>query len=369
MLMAHTAAAAASATFSRPAEWDRQSHVIMAWPGHNDYYTENPGDLKPATKEISAIAEAVALFEPVTLLVNSDQLDEAKKRFKKSGQITLVPVPIDEYALDLWMRDMAPTYVVDSVQQALSGVDYNFNGWGGKYPVDADESLASIILNTSHVPQIASTIVTEGGSLEVDGEGTLIITESSILNSNRNPKQSRADVEAELRHTLGVEHIIWIPGRKGLDVTDCHIDGLARFISPGCVLLSKPNEPDNGPWTQIYNEARQILSDATDARGQRLEVVEITEASMYSIGLDGRTLQDIEDGKEDAPALNYVNYLLVNDGVIFPQFGDKKADVAALKVMKSLYPDRDVEPVFITELPMLGGGIHCSTQEVPLART
>lgn len=217
-------------------------------------------------------------------------------------------------------------------------------------------------------PRVASSLVTEGGSLEVDGDGTLLITESSLINDNCNPGKSKEDVEAELRRTLGADKIIWIPGRKGLEITDSHVDGLVRFVAPGKVLLSKPSELDDSAWTKIYDEAFDILSNSTDARGRHLEIVEIVEADMYSIGLDRQTLKDIESGKEDSPALSYVNYLLVNDGVIFPQFGDKKADAAALKVIRNLYKNREVEPVYIEELPMLGGGIHCSTQEVPVPR-
>ncbi|KAJ4155082.1 hypothetical protein LMH87_000347 [Akanthomyces muscarius] len=215
------------------------------------------------------------------------------------------------------------------------------------------------------IPRVCSSLVTEGGSLEVDGEGTLLITESSVLNDNRNPGQSRQDIEAELARTLGIKKFIWIPGRKGLEITDGHIDGIARFMAPGHVLLSRPSELDDSVWTRIYEEAYDVLRNSTDAKGRKLQITEITEADMNHIGLDEEELDDINAGKEDAPALTYVNYLLVNDGIIFPQFGDNKADAAALKVIRSLYKDRDVEPVYIQELPFLGGGIHCSTQEVP----
>lgn len=362
-------AQAAAASFYRPAEWDRQSRTILAWPGQNEFFADNPEDLKAATEDVFAIVEAVALFEPVTLLVGTDRLQEAEKRFRKSKQVKLLP--IDGYKLDLWMRDMAPVYVVNDDDKAarMYGVDFNFNGWGNKYPVESCVSLASKILDDMNVERVASSLVTEGGSLEVDGEGTLLITESSILNDNRNPGKSRQDVEAELRRTLGVEKIIWIPGRKGLEITDSHVDGLVRFVSPGKVLLSKPSELDDSVWTKMYDEAYGILSNSTDAKNRRFEIVEIAEADMYSIGLDRKTLKDIESGKEDSPSLSYVNYLLVNGGVIFPQFGDKNADAAALKVIRKLYgKDRDIEPVFIEELPMLGGGIHCSTQEVPVPK-
>ncbi|OAQ58316.1 agmatine deiminase [Pochonia chlamydosporia 170] len=361
---------AVTAAFFRPAEWEKQSQVIMAWPSaENDAY-EGKSDLDSATRDVSAIAESVALFEPVTLLVTEDRYEEAETRFKNSSGKIHVKAIQGYPKLDLWMRDMAPTFVVndDDNDAKLYGVDFNFNGWGNKYPVGQCLSLAAKILYDMHTPGTKSSLVTEGGSLEVDGEGTLVITESSILIDNRNPGKSRQDVEAELRRTLGIEKFIWIPGRKGLEVTDGHIDGLARFVSPGHVVLSKPSKLDDSVWTKIYDEAYDILYNATDAKGRQLKITEITEADMYAVGMDPKILKDIESGEQDSPAYNYVNYLLVNGGVIFPQFGDKKADAAALKTIRGLYKDREVEPVYIEDLPFLGGGIHCSTQEVPVPK-
>lgn len=368
IIMAHSAAA----SFFRPAEWDRHSGVIMAWPSAaNDAYLDDARGLKDVTKDITTIAEAVALFEPVTLVVAPERLSEASSRFKRAKNITLLPV--DGYPkLDLWMRDMAPTFVVndDDRDAALHGVDFNFNGWGHKYPTGTHNSLAGLLGQRMSVPTVSSWLVGEGGSLEVDGDGTLLITESSVLNDNRNPGRTKAQTEAELRRTLGVGKIIWIPGRRGLEVTDGHVDGLVRFVAPGRVLLSRPSsvEDESDVWVQVYQEAYDVLARETDARGRRFQITEIVEADLDSMGVDRATRRDIESGKEDYPSLTYVNYLLVNDGVIFPQFGDRKADKAALKVMEALYPEREIEPVRIYELPFYGGGIHCSTQEIPIPR-
>ncbi|TQV91184.1 hypothetical protein V2A60_009374 [Cordyceps javanica] len=369
----------AHAKFFRPAEWDRQSGVIMAWPASaNDAYLDDKQGLKDVTKDITAIAEAVALFEPVTLVVVPERLEEAESRFKRSKNITLLPV--DGYPkLDLWMRDMAPTFVVndDDDDARLHAVDYNFNGWGNKYPTGTSNSLARIIAGSRNVPAVPSSLVTEGGSLEVDGDGTLLVTESSVLIDNRNPGRGKAQAEEELRRTLGVDKIIWLPGRRGLDITDGHVDGLVRFVAPGRVLLSRPpssssTAADDGggedPFVQMYREAYDILARSTDARGRRFHITEMGEADLDRLDVDRHTRRDIESGKEDYPSLTYVNYLVVNDGVIFPQFGDRKADKAALKVIQDAYPSREIEPVYIYELPFYGGGIHCSTQEIPIPR-
>lgn len=358
-------AVTASAMY-RPAEWDHHDEIIMAWPSiENDAYADKGGsrDLVAATRDISAIAEAVAEFEQVTLLVTPDRLREAKKRFKYDKDDIIIQ-PVHDYPkLDLWMRDMAPTFVFDGCH--LSGVDYNFNGWGNKYPVNVSKSLASQVCDNMDLPRISTWLVTEGGSLEVDGEGTILITESSVINQNRNSGKTRKEIEDELRRTIGVSKVIWLPGIKGGDVTDGHVDGLARFVAPGKVVISKPNTLDNSQFSAVFNEARSILSNVTDSHGRRLEVIEMVEADLYSLGLDRGTLKDIESDKMDYPSLSYVNWLLVNGGVIFPQFGDEKADAAALKIIRDLYKDRRVITVRLDELPFLGGGIHCSTQEVP----
>ncbi|KAJ5131596.1 agmatine deiminase [Penicillium atrosanguineum] len=350
----------------RPAEWDRHDEIIMAWPSiENDAYADKGGsrDLAAATKDISAIAEAVAEFEQVTLLVTPDRLKEAKNRFKHDADDIIIQPIYDYPKLDLWMRDMAPTFVFEGCH--LSGVDYNFNGWGNKYPVNASKSLTSQVCDNMDLTRISTWLVTEGGSLEVDGDGTLLITKSSIINENRNPGKSQRQIEDELRRTLGVSKIIWLPGVKGGDITDGHVDGLARFVAPGKVVISKPNTLDDSQFSTVFTEARLILSNATDSRGRRLEVIEMVEADLYSLGLDRGTLKNIESSEEDYPSLSYVNWLLVNGGVIFPQFGDKKADAEALKIIRDLYKDRQVMTVRLDQLPFLGGGIHCSTQEVP----
>ncbi|OAA58213.1 Peptidyl-arginine deiminase, Porphyromonas-type [Cordyceps fumosorosea ARSEF 2679] len=372
-----TMAHLATANFFRPAEWHKHSGVIMAWPAAaNDAYRDDKQGLRDVTKDISTVAEAVALFEPVTLVVVPERLAEAEARFRhpsSSSSFNITLLPVDGYPkLDLWMRDMAPTFVVndDDADARLHAVDFNFNGWGHKYPTDARQSLARTIAGRRSIPVVPSWLVTEGGSLEVDGDGTLLITESSVLIENRNPGRARADVEAELRRTLGVETIVWLPGRRGLDITDGHVDGLARFVAPGRVLLSRPSSTDDedDPFVQMYREARDILARSTDARGRRFRVTEVVEADLRKIGADRQTRKDVESGREDYPALTYVNYLVVNDGVVFPQFGDRKADKAALRVIQDAYPDREIEPVYIYELPFYGGGIHCSTQEIPVPR-
>ncbi|KAK5997864.1 Agmatine deiminase [Cladobotryum mycophilum] len=358
------------AVLRRPAEWLHHARTILAWPSKAGYMSRYPDSIHRATNDVSSIASAVAHFEPVTLLVDHQRYAAAEHwlRFASTPyQIQIHPVPGQ---LDLWMRDIAPVYVLrhgPDGQHSVCGDDFNFNGWGNKYLTPTTDKLARHLLQGTYTERVESSIVIEGGAIEIDGEGTLVATESSLINDNRNPGKTRQDIEAELRRTLGVEKFIWIPGRKGLEVTDCHIDSLVRFVKPGLVLLSKPNKMDKSEWTDIYTEARDILANSTDARGRQLSMVDILEADLYSIGLDRLTLQALETGEEEPAALSYVNYHLVNGGIILPQFGDSETDFKALQIFRELFVDRKVVPVPIKELPLFGGGIHCATQEVPLA--
>ncbi|KAM0279356.1 hypothetical protein ACHAQH_004621 [Verticillium albo-atrum] len=257
--------------------------------------------------------------------------------------------------LDLWLRDYAPTFVVKQEtggKRTLTGLDWKFKGCGGKQATPTTRSLPKTLLDRLMFDRTETSITVEGSSLEVDGEGTLLITESSILNDNRNPGKTREQLEAELKRTLGVEKVSWIPGRKNIDATDCHIDALARFARPGLVLVSKPNEVEETEWTTLHKEALKVLRSATDAKGRPFDVVEVMEP--------GPETFSAPNPKENRPVRSYLNFILVNRGVIMPQFGDQYLDAAAIDLIECI-----VHPVLLEELPRLGGGIHRSTVELP----
>lgn len=351
----------------RCAEWSRQARTLMAWPDTATFDTILDS-LPGATKDVCNIAEAIARFQPVTVVVGKNRVQEAKAWSSKVQQkhaITIHPFESDE--MDLWMRDFAPIFVVkeaENQKKKLCGIDFRFNGWGNKFPTAATVVTAKTLLKDMDIEVVESSIVTEGGAIDVDGEGTLLATESSIINDNRNPGMGKEDIEAELKRLLGLDKVLWIPGRKGLDVTDCHIDTLARFVRPGTVLLSRPTPSAEPVFHEIYNEAKEMLARETDARGRSLEVVEVEEASLQGIGSDAPALEVLyQPGTR--PALNYANYLWVNGGVILPQYGDEQTDANARDIFAKLFPDREVVPVHISAICFVGGVIHCSTQEIP----
>lgn len=359
----------------RPAEWARHSHCILAWPGLKNSPFQTSASLKAATNEVSSLVRAISRFEPVSLLVGQDRLHEARLEFKSNSFPTVHPVRVHSVpgnGMNIWMRDIAPTFTLyqqkEKPVQQLFGVDFNFNGWGNRHATAATVGLARRLLEDTRTNRVEASITTEGGALEVDGEGTLLVTESSIINDNRNMGKSKEDIEKELQRCLGTSKIIWIPGVMNADSTDCHVDALARFAWPGVVLLSRPVGPRaKTVWMKVYEETKDIISSQRDAQGRSLKVIDIPEPDMGLLALDKESMEALETASECSPVMSYVNYYLPNGGLVIPKFGDEEADRRAFEILKDLFgKEREAVQVYINELPLLGGGIHCATQEVPL---
>lgn len=340
-------------SFHMPAEEAPHARTLMAWPSL--YSVDDKANaLKGSRQEVAAIANAISRFEPVTLYAPKDDVCDAIEAV--NGNVTVTVLDVD----NLWMRDTGPVYVVSTTGE-LAGVEFNFNDWGEKDHPDrsVDWLTAHRILKKDRTWKIETDICIEGGAIEVDGEGTLMATESSIINDNRNPGMSKAEIEAELARTLDIKKFIWSKGVKGKDITDDHVDGLARFVAPGVVLLSRPAAGTTEEWMETYNDAKRVLQTSTDAQGRHFEIHEIEEAA----GID---FPEKGGDDEDPPALNYVNYLVVNGGVIIPRFGDRKTDAAVKATIEGFFPDREVVQVDLRWIAATGGGIHYATQQVPL---
>lgn len=328
-----------------PGEGAPHSRVLTAWPDQASQ--KNELDLDGAELDVAAIANAIVRFEPVTLFCRPRNVARAKALV--SPLVDIQEMKIDE----LWIRDTGPIYVKNR-EGKLVGLDVNFNYWGAKYKGTVDSTVARAILANDGIERVQAPFVTEGGAIEVDGEGTLLITESSIVNDNRNPGATKQELEQQLKAALGIQKVIWLRGIKGKKITDCHIDGTARFVSPGKALLTRPPTGAEKVIIQAYEDAKQVLHAETDARGRKIEVLELAEADPALFG-----------GDAYQRTLTYLNYLLVNGGVIIPEFGDDSADAAAVKMFKGLFPDRLIVPVRLNTLRRLGGGIHCATQQQP----
>jgi agmatine deiminase len=345
------------APYYLPAERFPHLRTLMAWP--DDTFNDNSDDLWLAQQEVACIANAVAKYEPVWMYASQRNIAEAHV----SENVSIVDVEVDQP----WIRDIGPVLVTaleDS--NRLVGIDFNFDYWGGKFIISAsnDRTFARRSLEHAKVKRLAASMATEGGALEVDGEGTLLATESSLLRSNRNRGKDKAGMEDTFRELLGITKAIWLQGAMGLDVTDGHIDHLARFgPNSNTVILSRPHI--SVPWTDprfvAYAQARFVLSTSSNAAGAPFNIVEIEEAATVDRAED--------DGMAPGEAAtSYVNYYLANDAVIVPQFGEHRTDEKAVQTMKELFPDRVIETVTLNWLPWAGRGPHSVTQQWPFVK-
>ena len=316
----------------------------MSWPTE-DIWGEQ---IDAVQRDIAGLARAIAGHQAVVLLARPE-LAAAARNACGSG-VEVVPIPVN----DLWARDTLPVFVERAGQ--VTGVDLNFNGWGNKQrPHDADSAAAAALLGRYQLPRQETTLVAEGGALETDGLGTLLATESSIVNDNRNPGRTRDQLEGELKALLGVQKVIWFAGVRGQDITDAHVDCLVRFAAPGVVLLDK-SFPGTAPdvWSRSADQASTVLRSATDARGEPLEVVELTQPDPDKI-----------TGRGDEFVSSYLNFYVANTAVFLPRFGDAAADDNASQIMREHFPGREIVQVGIDAIAAGGGGIHCATHDQP----
>jgi agmatine deiminase len=327
-----------------PAESSLHQRTLMAWPTAP---LLNTTQLLAARSEVVAIANAISRFEPVTLFASPGHTSDLRSQVTDAVNISNVPVD------DLWIRDSGPVFTFSS-NRSIQGVDFGFNYWGNKFPHGEDINLAQRILALANIPRIDPNIRAEGGALEVDGEGTLLATESSLINPNRNPGMTKADIEDQLKCALGVDKVIWLRGVKDVDCTDCHIDALARFASPETIILSRPHSSRPRVWTEVYEDAKRVLQQEQNSKGRAFQLVDIQEPDIERLR-----------GEDDDMVASYANYYLPNGAVIIPRFGDDIADQQSANIFQELFPDREVVQVRINFLPRLGGGIHCATQQQP----
>ncbi|MGW6375237.1 agmatine deiminase family protein [Rhodococcus sp. NPDC055112] len=326
-----------------PEEGDPHKRTWMAFGASEEVWG---AELLPEVRRnLATIAQTIAQFEAVSMLVRPEELDIARGLVGPS--VELIEAPLD----DLWMRDTGPVFVKGN--GAKAGIDFNFNGWGEKQDFDQDAGVAALVAARAGVESLPTDLILEGGGIEVDGEGTAIITESCVLNDNRNPGWSKEDVEEELGYLLGLEKIIWLPGIAGKDITDGHTDFYARFARPGVVVAGYDPDPESFDH-DVTARHLEILKAATDAQGRALEVV--------VLDAPGTVRPEFES---DDFAAGYINFYVCNGAVIAPEFGDPETDKVAKEELERLFPDRKVVQINIDGIAAGGGGIHCTTQQEP----
>lgn len=352
--------------FRMPGEFEPHDGCWLLWPERTDNWRLGA---KPAQHAFAAVAAAIARSERVTVGVSARQYANARALLAPAVRV------VEVSSNDCWMRDVGPTFLVDR-RGRRRGVDWTFNAWGGLsgglyFPWDLDDAVAQKVCETEGADRYRAPFVLEGGAIHVDGQGTLLTTEECLLNANRNPDLSRADLERLLADYLGIEQVVWLGRGVHRDETDGHVDNLCCFVRPGEVCLTWTDDRRD-PQYEISREAYERLATARDARGRRFVVHKLVQPGPLYMTDEEASGVDVVEGTEprrsDARlAGSYVNFYVANRHVVMPLL-DRRRDAAAAAVLKRAFPTREVVGVPAREILLGGGNIHCITQQVPRVR-
>jgi agmatine deiminase len=353
--------------FYMPAEWAHHKQTWMAWPERTDNWRLNAA---PAQAAFTRVAQAIAQFEPVTVCASAQQMTNATRLLGE--RIRVVEIANN----DAWCRDTGPTFLVNQTGE-IRGCDWIFNAWGGLdgglySPWDNDDAVAKKILALEGIERYRTEgFVLEGGAIHVDGEGTLLTTEECLLNKNRNPHLSRAQIEEQLRDNLGVEKIIWLPEGIFNDETDGHVDNMACFVRPGEVLLAWTDDKHDPQYARS-SAALTVLENTIDARGRKLKIHKLPLPSVMLASAEEYATVDRDSNAQPREAAtrlaaSYINFYLCNGGLILPTFDDPNDKIAA-EMLAKFYPTHRVVIVPGREILLGGGNVHCITQQQPAHR-
>ena len=326
-----------------PAEWAPHRAMWLGFPSHEDLWEDN---LAPAQDEVEALARALAGpgGERVRLMTGSDAGEaEARRRLDGVAGIEIVPGRFG----DVWLRDTGPIFLGPE-----ACVGFRFNGWGGKYDLPHDDEVAAQVAGAAGATLLQSEAVLEGGALDHDGEGTVLTTRQCLLNPNRNAGWTEAVAAAALARDLGAQKVLWLGDGLQNDHTDGHVDNLARFAAPGvvvCPMAFGRGDPNGG----VYDAAAGALAEMTDAAGRRLRVVRIPSPGWIEAG-----------GVGGVPA-SHMNFIIANQAVILPVYGEGLAASLAAQGLAEVFPDRKIIPLPSNALLTGGGSFHCISQQEP----
>ena len=316
-------------------EWAPHEAVWIGFPSDPELWL---GDLKPAEREVAAFAEAVhagGKGEQVRLVAAHEDAAAAARKLAPFAEV------IVERFGDIWLRDTGPIVCGTGMPRRAAG--FGFNGWGGKYELEGDDSIGQRLSAAAALPYAKSDWILEGGAIDHDGSGTVITTEQCLLNPNRNPGLTREDVEKRLTRDLGFERVVWLGSGLLNDHTDGHVDNLARFVAPGRVAIPTPTRDD--PNEAVYRDA-----------ARRLKVAKLDIVTLPSPGR-------VERDGDIIPA-SYMNFYIGNAAVVVPQYGAAN-DRAAVDVVQALFPDRVAIGLRADHILTGGGSFHCISQQVP----
>jgi agmatine deiminase len=347
--------------FRMPGEFEPKAGCWLGWPERPDVW-RNGG--KPAQKVWVEICAAIVQSEPVTVCASAAQYGNARKMLPPEVRV------IEMSTNDSWFRDSACAFLVND-KGDVRGTDWTFNAYGGLkgglyFPWDKDDQIAQKILEIENLDRYRSPLIAEMGGIQCDGEGTLLTTEQCLLNENRNRHLGKERVEDLLRDYTGAEKIIWLPRGCKFDETDGHIDDLACFVAPG-ELLMQWTDDESDPQYEIYQEAYEILSSNTDARGRSIEIHKVPQPAPLEWTAEEAAGLDAIEGSYQRVAgtricASYINYYIGNSVVVVPTYDDPM-DAPAQAVLRSLFPDHKVIGIRNAREILLGGGnVACITQ-------
>ena len=350
--------------FWMPGDFERHSGTYMIWPERPDNWRNGA---KPAQEVFANVANTIAKYEPMTMIVSKAQYVNAREKLNEN--VRVVEMSND----DSWVRDCGATFLVNHDGE-LRADDWCFNAWGGLvdglyFPWDSDDKIAQKMCELEQADRYRlDDFVLEGGSIHTDGEGTILTTEECLLSEGRNPSMSKEEITAKLCEYLGAEKVLWIPRGIYNDETNGHVDNMCQFVKPGEVVLAWTDD-ENDPQYERSVEAYNYLSSETDAKGRKLVIHKMYTPKPILITKEESLGVDSVDGtlpreEGDRLAASYVNYYTGNGFVALPVFNDEN-DQKAIELLESLYPDRKIEPIYAREILLGGGNIHCITQQVP----
>ena len=326
-----------------PAEWSPHRAMWVGFPSHAELWEE---DLAPAQAEVASLVRALAGpgREQVRLLVTAEGEAAARELL---GEVEGVEIVVGTFC-DIWLRDTGPIFGERSERAA----GFRFNGWGGKYVLEGDDSVAEQLAGHAGAALDRHDAILEGGALDHDGAGTVLTTRQCLLNRNRNAGWTEADAEALLTEALGARKVLWLGDGLLNDHTDGHVDNLARFVAPG--VVAHPVAWGRGdPNDYVYAQVAEALSRMTDAEGRPIRLLPLP-----SPGFVG------DEDERPIPA-SHMNFLIANGAVIVPTYGDEKAADLACQGLKTVFPDREIIPLPSIAILTGGGSFHCITQQEP----
>ncbi len=333
--------------FSMPAEWAKHDATWLSWPKNR--LTFPPDIISTVERTYVEMIEALAPGERVDLLVDDEETEARVRSMLSTKNVRFHRI----VSADVWVRDYGPIFVKKAGRGGVAATKWKFNAWGGKYDdLLADDETGAEIAESTGLRVFETGLVLEGGSIDVNGKGTLLTTEQCLFNRNRNPSLGRAQLEARLRDNLGASSVVWLKQGIAGDDTDGHIDDIARFVGEETVLCMTEEDP-NDVNHAVLRRNHEVLSGYRNAEGRRLDVI--------SVAMPRR----LEDG-ERLPA-SYANFYIGNSAVLVPVFGDARRDSAALETLDDLFKGRKMVPVDCRALVYGFGGIHCVTQQQPAA--